>query len=166
MRRAAFYLLAAAVVAADQISKAWAVETLASGRVIPVIPGYLVFNLVHNRGSAFGLIQGGAPVLAVVALVAVALIVYLERRGLTQRILRLAVALQLGGAIGNLIDRARLHYVVDFIELDWKGRNIWPVFNVADMAITVGTALLVGWLLWGGKEHPPPVPAVRNDVDT
>lgn len=175
MRRATFYLLAAAVVGLDQLTKAWAADALAGGREIPVIPGYLVLSLVHNRGSAFGMFQGGAVALAVVALFAIGLIVYIEHRGLSGWAVRTAVALQLGGAVGNLIDRVRFQYVIDFIELDWKGRNIWPVFNLADMAITAGTAILVLWLLRtdGGAPDvvttPPPsapLPHGERKADT
>jgi signal peptidase II len=152
----AFYLLALVVLVVDQWTKHLAVQALADGRVIPLIPGYLVLNLVHNEGSAFGLFQGGAAALAIVSVVAVGVIVWIERRGLPGIALRVAVALQLGGAVGNFIDRARLRYVIDFIEIDWRGRNIWPVFNIADSAITVGTILLVIWL-WR-SESPTPKP--------
>lgn len=144
---AAFYLLALLILGLDQWTKRLAVAALAGGRVVPIIPDYLVLNLVHNQGSAFGLFQGGAAALAVVGLVAIGIIVWIERRGLPGALLRIAVSLQLGGALGNLLDRLRFGYVIDFIELDWKGHNIWPVFNIADSAITIGTILLVIWLL-------------------
>jgi signal peptidase II len=143
-----------AVLALDQWTKSLAVSALADGRTVPLIPGYLVLNLVHNEGSAFGLIPRGAPVLAVFSVIAVAVIVWIERRGLPGVLVRVAVALQLGGALGNFVDRAHLRYVIDFIELDWKGRNVWPVFNLADSAITVGTVLLMIWLWRSEQNHP------------
>jgi signal peptidase II len=165
MRRAAFYLIAALVVALDQVAKAWALAALSGGRTVSLIPGTLVLNLVHNRGSAFGMFQGGAVALALVAAVAIGLMIWIERRGLASGWLRVAVAMQLGGAIGNFIDRVRFQYVVDFIELDWKGRNIWPVFNVADMAITTGTVILVLWLLRAETSRQPASP-LRGEPGT
>jgi len=151
-----FYLLALVVLALDQWTKHLAVAALDGGRVIPVVPGYIVLNLVHNQGSAFGLFQGGAAALAVVGVIAIGIIVWIERRGLPGVALRVAVALQLGGALGNLVDRVRFQYVIDFVELQWEGRNIWPVFNVADSAITVGTILLVLWILRGEESGAAP----------
>lgn len=151
-KRALFYAVALAVVILDRVTKIWAASALANGNAIDVIPGLLKFNLVYNYGSAFGIVQNGAVLLAVLAACAIAVMVWVERRGLPGNVARLAVALQLGGAIGNLIDRLRLGYVVDFVQLDWRGRNIWPVFNVADSAITVG-AILLAWWLWNREKH-------------
>ncbi|HEY3266171.1 MAG TPA: signal peptidase II [Armatimonadota bacterium] len=149
-RRLLFYILALAVVALDRLTKVWAVQALSGERFVALVPGTLLLNLVHNRGSAFGLLQGGAALLAAAAVVAIGAMVWLERRGLPGRAITVALALLLGGALGNLIDRVTLGYVVDFIELDWHGRNVWPVFNVADSAITVGTCILIIWL-WRDK---------------
>ena len=146
MKRFVFYLLALVVLAVDGLTKSWASHALAGGQSIPVIPGYLTLSLVHNQGSAFGIVRQGSAVLAAIALIAIGFMVYIERRGLPDRLIRAVIALQLGGALGNFVDRARLGYVIDFIELDWRGRNVWPVFNLADSAITVGTILLIWWL--------------------
>lgn len=157
MKRSAFYLLAFVVLATDHLSKSWAISALAGGRSVSVIRGYLTLSLVYNQGSAFGIVRQGSAVLAAVAVVAIGFMLYIERHGLPDRMVRAAVALQLGGALGNFFDRARLGYVIDFIELDWRGRNVWPVFNIADSAITVGTILLIWWL-WQSQapEHREP----------
>ncbi|HEY3411615.1 MAG TPA: signal peptidase II [Armatimonadota bacterium] len=146
MKRFAFYILALVVLAFDGLTKSWALSTLAGGRNLSVIPGYVSLSVVYNRGSAFGIVRQGSAALAVIALIAIGFMVYIERRGLPDRLARAAIALQLGGALGNFADRARFGYVIDFIELDWRGKNIWPVFNIADSAITVGTILLIWWL--------------------
>lgn len=151
-------MLAVFVVALDWLTKTWAQRALAGGNTVAVVPGYVHLSLVLNRGSAFGIVRQGSAILAAIALVAIALMIYVERRGLPHGVVRVAVALQLGGALGNLADRVRLGYVVDFVELDWRGRNIWPVFNVADSAITIGTVLLIYWL-WRMDHQPKARPA-------
>lgn len=147
MRRAAFYILAILVVALDRLTKVWAVNALESGNTISIVPGYLKLCLVLNHGSAFGIVRSGSAGLALLAAIAIGVMVWVERKGLPNRLVTLAVALELGGALGNLSDRLHFGHVVDFIELDWRGQNIWPVFNLADSAITVG-AILLCWWLW------------------
>ncbi|HOC31994.1 MAG TPA: signal peptidase II [Armatimonadota bacterium] len=135
-------LVALVVVLLDQASKRWAVDALAGGDVTPVVPGYLVFSFVRNTGSAFGMFTGSAPTLAAIAVAVVVLLVYSIIKG-NGRIGHPAVlGLLLGGVVGNLIDRVSLGYVVDFVELQWRGHSIWPVFNIADSAITVGAVIL------------------------
>jgi len=144
--------------AADQASKVWAVRSLPLYEFREIVPGY--FGLVHvqNRGVAFSLLANLDPrwvhpflILAtVLAMGAVlAYIAYLPCRGAAP----VGLGLILGGAIGNLIDRARLGYVVDFLDLYWRGHH-WPTFNVADVGITVGVALLVIDMVSSPKEPP------------
>jgi signal peptidase II len=144
---------AAAVVAADQATKTWALHRLSSGPIHVVWKLDLVLS--HNSGSAFGLAQGWAPVLTALAgLVVVALLAVL--RGVRSRPMSLALGLVLGGALGNLSDRVlRGHHgaVVDFIAL-----HFWPTFNVADSCIVVGVVLALV-LSWGDERRraqPPP----------
>lgn len=146
MRRSAFYILAIVVVALDRISKIWALRALDSGNSVSIAPGYLKLSLVLNHGSAFGIIRNGSAGLAILATIAIGVMLWVERKGLPNRLVTLAVALELGGALGNLSDRIHFGHVVDFIELDWHGQNIWPVFNLADSAITLGAILLCVWL--------------------
>src|SRR5690606_41309353 len=108
MTRKTFYGAALGVLAADQVSKIWAVSALSDGGTVPVVPGCLVFHLVHNRGAAFGLFPSGTVALIVVAALAAALLLWTERRGLPGPLWALALGLELGGAVGNLIDRLRL----------------------------------------------------------
>jgi signal peptidase II len=101
---------------------------------------FLAFEYVENRGAAFGLLAGQTLLLALAAVVAtLILLTGLARATATSRLVSIGLALVVGGALGNLIDRVRLGYVVDFLAV-----GIWPKFNVADCAITIGL-LLLGW---------------------
>jgi len=130
------------VIVADQLTKTWAVNALTDGRVIHVI-WTLQFSLGFNSGMAFSKGQGLGTLIGVIALIAVAVLLVSLRRT-TSTLSSLGVALVCGGAAGNVIDRlfrddAWLRgSVVDFIDLQW-----WPVFNIADAAITVGAVLLL-----------------------
>lgn len=152
--------------AADQASKVWAIRSLPLFEPRVVVPGF--FDLVHvrNTGVAFSLLSTLdhrwvhpflilATVLAMGAVLAY--IAYLPCRGTAP----VGLGLILGGAIGNLIDRARLGYVVDFIDLHWRGHH-WPTFNVADIGISVGVALLVIDMVFSPKE---PADASRPAAD-
>ncbi|MFY8149688.1 MAG: signal peptidase II [Prochlorococcaceae cyanobacterium] len=135
-RRQLFALAAAVVlVAVDQLSKHWAVNQLADGRVQPLIPGLLQLRLAYNTGAAFSLFTGATWALGVVSLlVAIGLVVWLlsqPRMGAWQMA---GAAVLLGGAAGNGIDRWRLRAVVDFLEFVPVS---FPVFNLADVAINV-----------------------------
>jgi signal peptidase II len=135
-------VVAAVVVVVDQSTKWWALQALDGARTIDVV-GSLRLRLLFNRGTAFGLGSRFGPLIAVLAVVVVAV---LARAGsaLRGRAARMSLGLVLGGAVGNLIDRLVRDgtgflggAVVDFLDLQW-----WPVFNVADMAITGGAVLL------------------------
>lgn len=142
--------------AADQASKIWAVRNLPLFELREVVPGF--FGLVHvrNTGVAFSLLSNLdsrwvhpflilATVLAMGAVLAY--IAFLPCRGAAP----VGLGLILGGAIGNLIDRARLGYVVDFLDLYWRNHH-WPTFNVADVGISVGVALLLIDMVVSPKE--------------
>ncbi|HVM67847.1 MAG TPA: signal peptidase II [Acidimicrobiales bacterium] len=128
--------VAAAVVVVDQLTKTWALHHLRDG------PRHVVwtlrFNLTFNTGIAFSQASGSTAVVTVIALVVVALLLVIARRtggALTGVVLGLVI----GGAVGNLLDRLVRHHggaVIDFIDLQW-----WPVFNVADAAITIGVVI-------------------------
>lgn len=137
-----FLGLAAAVVVADQLSKAWVVGRLAPGQSIDVADGLL--RIVHgqNDGGLFGLFGGQAPVFAVVSIGVVALIVAYEARAGRSLLVTVALGLLLGGAIGNLVDRVRIGYVVDFVDAG-IGTVRWYTFNVADAAISCSILLLL-----------------------
>lgn len=130
--------IAAAVVAVDQATKTWALNALADGP--RHVLGTLQLNLSFNPGAAFGVGKGLGPWILVGGIL---VMLYLARysRHMTGWVPTLAIGLVLGGAAGNLVDRLfRGHggAVVDFIDLQW-----WPIFNVADMAISIGAVLLI-----------------------
>ena len=137
-----FYWLIAVVVAVDQATKILALQKLSPDISVSVIPRVLDFTLVMNRGVAFGLFsQHRVILLGVITLsliVLAVLLFYLRKKNPSKtRSLDLwAFSLILGGAIGNWIDRLRFSAVVDFIDF-----RVWPVFNVADIAISVGVGL-------------------------
>jgi signal peptidase II len=130
------------VVALDQVSKAWAVGTLSDGP-ISIIGSDVELHLSRNSGSAFSLFRGFTPLLAVMAVV-IAFVLARAVRHAEDRVTLASLALVLGGALGNLADRAfrgpgfLSGRVVDFVKLD-----SWPTFNVADSAITVGAVALI-----------------------
>jgi signal peptidase II len=154
-------LLAGAIVVLDQITKALALERLALGVPVPIVEGLLSLTLVLNPGLAFGLL-GGVPsgwrwIVAALSLVALAVLARVALRVLPDGgwAGRLAIGLIFGGAVGNLIDRARFGAVVDFVDVHWRGWH-WPAFNVADAAITVGAALMLFDGLRSRAERPNP----------
>lgn len=159
MNSRAFYRVALVVFALDQASKIVAHRGLSGGPEIPLISGYLALAYAENCGAAFGTFQNAAPILVFVSMAALGFIVALERRGRMGRLESLALALLLGGAAGNLTDRLRLGFVVDFISLQWKGRHVWPIFNVADTALTVGATILLARLLLGTSRRSATEPA-------
>ncbi len=149
-----FLGLASVVVLLDQLTKAWLASFLAPGQSVNVL-GDLV-RLVHaqNNGGLFGLLRGQALPFALISLVVVGFIVaYHARSGLS-----ITLGLLLGGALGNLIDRLRLGYVVDFVDAGIDGLR-WYTFNVADAAISVAILLLLAASIWPSVAHRMPAHA-------
>ncbi len=140
------WLIAAGLLVADQWTK-WLVATrMPPADSVALIPGIVHLTFVQNTGMAFGLFRGFPGLFAMLALgVAAWIAVELVRPVLVEPAMQWALALILGGAVGNLIDRVRLGYVIDFLDL-----RVWPVFNLADSAITIGVALL----LWQTLRKP------------
>lgn len=135
-----FFVPAALVVLLDQVSKQifWR-----NGQNYDLIDGYLHITLVKNAGAAFGVFQGGRLFFVIASIVAAVLITWVALRLPREDVLRrLYLGLILGGAVGNLIDRVLFGEVIDFLQIGFRG-HYWPVFNVADMAVTIGAVLLV-----------------------
>jgi len=139
--------VAAAVLTLDVATKVWAVASL-SDREIETLGGLVVLHEQRNPGAAFSL-AGGATVLFSVIAIGIAVVIVRTARKITSNAWAVTLGLLLGGALGNLADRLlrapgplRGH-VVDFIDLHWHGESVWPVFNVADMAIVAGGALVL-----------------------
>ena len=148
---------AAALYLADQATKAWAVKSLRFGEDRTVVSGFLDFVYTENPGIAFGQLQEGGPfgrwlLVILAALAAVAVGYYFFRTARNDDRILGACALLLAGIVGNLTDRVRLGYVVDFIVVH-VGSFHWPTFNIADASICLGAALLAFDLIFEGRRQ-------------
>ena len=137
--------LSAAIIVTDQLTKWLVLARFRVGERLPVIDGFFDLVLAFNPGAAFSFLSDASGwqrylFIALALSVSVALVVFLRRPGNTQ--LHLGLALILGGAIGNVIDRIFIGQVVDFL-LVYRGSWSWPAFNIADSAITIGAGLLI-----------------------
>ncbi|HLZ34541.1 MAG TPA: signal peptidase II [Nitrospira sp.] len=165
MSRALRYLLLAligvAVVAVDQITKLWIMESMRLHESIPIIPNLFSLTYIRNPGAAFGLLAGSSNAFRMVffgvtSLFALALLgTILVRLPEKDWIGQLSIAGILGGAIGNLIDRLRFGEVIDFLDVYFEAYH-WPAFNVADSAISVGVVCLIIHFAFERKETPHP----------
>lgn len=148
--------VALSVVILDQLTKAMVRPSLALHQSVEVIPGFLDLTRVHNTGAAFGMLNDmdfpmKTLVLSAVALIALGAVAwYAATVPLTDRLARIGVAGVLGGAIGNLIDRAKDGYVLDFVDAYFGTWHFWA-FNVADAAITIGVILMILDMLGLGR---------------
>ena len=139
-----FYLTAAVALLLDQLTKVGIVAALALGHSQPLVDGFFHLTYVQNTGAAFSLFAGHPEKLGLFAVaVALGLMVYQWRARPRNLTLVLAMGLFLGGALGNGLDRLLLGYVRDMFELQWHGQNIFPIFNVADIAVNVAAGLFV-----------------------
>ncbi|HWS76127.1 MAG TPA: signal peptidase II [Quisquiliibacterium sp.] len=138
--------LAVVVVLLDQLTKWLVTRSFSFAQRRPVIDGFFDLTLVYNKGAAFSFLAGAGGwqrwFFIGIGVAAALFILYLLWRHGSQRLFALGLALILGGAVGNVIDRVLHGHVVDFVLLHWRGLY-WPAFNVADSAITVGAVLLV-----------------------
>ena len=159
MKRATELAIIGSVIVLDQLTKVVLKRALELHEYRPVLDGFLSISHVRNRGAAFGILSEAGlpyqgPLLSLVSLLALgAIAVYSLRLPREARLPRLALALVLGGAIGNLIDRIRFGYVVDFIHVYYR-QHVWPDFNLADSAISVGVVLLVLDMLRSPRREP------------
>jgi signal peptidase II len=155
--------VAVTVVILDQITKAMIRPSLALHQSIEIIPGFLDLTRVHNTGAAFGMLNAvefpmKALVLSLVAIVALSGVAwYAVTVPLADRLARIGVASVLGGAIGNLIDRATAGYVLDFVDAYWGNWHFWA-FNVADAAISIGVVFMILDMLGVGRRSESRAP--------
>ena len=144
---ATFLGIAGLIVVVDQLTKAWLVSLLAPGQSVDVVGDLVRLVNSQNNGGLFGLLRGQALPFGLVSLVVVALIVIYHGRAGGSRYMSITLGLLLGGALGNLIDRLRLNYVVDFVDAG-IGSLRWYTFNVADAAISFAVLLLLAASIW------------------
>jgi len=152
--------VAIAVLALDQVTKSLVRQHLSLNQptmLIPSLDRLFTFRHVQNTGAAFGLFPGGATVfMGIAVLVVIGIIVYLGRLERPAAVMRVALGMMLGGALGNLVDRLTQDgAVTDFIDFRW-----FPIFNLADASITVGTILLAWYLLF---REPAQAAAAQED---
>ncbi|HZX45017.1 MAG TPA: signal peptidase II [Candidatus Nanoarchaeia archaeon] len=133
-----FALIAFSLVILDQLTKLLVVRSIGLHQKIDLIPNFLSFTYVQNTGAGFGILQGQNLLLAFIALIIIGLILFYIKNILANRYYTICFALIFSGALGNLTDRIFRGYVVDFVNL-----AIWPAFNVADSAISIGAVLLI-----------------------
>jgi signal peptidase II len=147
-RRPYLFLISALVILFDRLTKNWIIHRIRPGYDIPVIPGFFRLTHVLNTGAAFSLLENAPPNAVRLGLIAFSIaaalivIVLLWRTGRTLSLTSVALALILGGALGNLYDRIRFHHVVDFLAVKIYHYN-YPDFNVADSCIVIGASLLL-----------------------
>lgn len=136
--RPCIFLTAALVFITDRLTKYFVIKSLSSGQSIKIIPNIFHFTLVLNDGVAFGLLRDYAAFFVIFSFAVIAgmLLIIIKKPRLDMPF-AVSLALILGGASGNLVDRLKFGHVIDFIDF-----RIWPVFNIADSAISVGVALL------------------------
>jgi signal peptidase II len=148
----------ALIVAVDQLTKAIVRQVLPLGESRSIVPEFLDLTHVHNTGAAFGLLNAvdfpykPIVMIAIAAIALVAIAAYATQLGFHERMARFGLALILGGAFGNLIDRAVAGYVVDFVDVYWGSTHFWA-FNVADSAITIGAILVLLDMIGIGRRH-------------
>ncbi len=136
----------------DRVTKMWAVSNLAKGKDVVIINNFFSLSYLENRGAAFGIFQGRAFLLSLVTVVVVLLMFfYLIRYKPKSFILKVSLALIISGAIGNLIDRLKYKYVVDFICFHYKDIYSFPTFNFADIFVVIGLFLLAIFIIKDGE---------------
>lgn len=138
-------LIVAPLLILDQLTKFFVSRSLGLNESVAIIRGVFHITLVHNRGAAFGILKNQLLLFIATSVVAVGLIFASLKKHASPKVTveKIALNLILAGALGNLIDRVRYGYVIDFLDL-----RIWPVFNVADSAITIGATMLVCAIFW------------------
>lgn len=154
LRRRLHFWTIGSIVVLDQVVKFIVDGRLAEFESVVLIPGLLNLTRVHNTGVAYGMLDGvdfagKSVILALVATAAlIGLAMYAAALAEDQRLTRAGLSFVIGGAAGNLIDRVRFGYVLDFVDVYWNGWHFWA-FNVADAAISVGVALMILDILLG-----------------
>ncbi len=149
MARTRYFSLALILLVVDQLTKWWVFSTLEYADPKALIGNVIRLTRVHNNGGALGIFPGGGIVFLVVSgIVSFILFLILLTMQINSRLIKTGMAFVLAGALGNLVDRIRWTYVLDFFEI--RG---FPIFNVADACITVGAVLIILSILFGGERN-------------
>ena len=137
--------IVSSVIFLDQLSKFFAIRTLQLNTPVILIKNFLYITLAHNRGAAFGILKNQLFLFVAISFSAILFILLRLKNKKDPFLFKLSLSLILAGSVGNLIDRLRFGYVIDFLDF-----RIWPIFNLADSALTIG-ALLLSWELLFNK---------------
>lgn len=141
-----YYIIAMILIGLDQLSKYLTVQEIALGEVVSLVPNVLSLTYIRNSGAAWSILEDQMIFFYVITVVVVgALIYFLHTEGKKSPIASTGIAFIMGGAIGNFIDRLHLKYVIDMIRLEFVN---FPIFNVADMALTIGVIILIGYIVY------------------
>lgn len=141
-----YYIIAMILIGLDQLSKYLTVQEIALGEVVSLVPNVLSLTYIRNSGAAWSILEDQMIFFYVITIVVVgALIYFLHTEGKKSPIASTGIAFIMGGAIGNFIDRLHLKYVIDMIRLEFIN---FPIFNVADMALTIGVIILIGYIVY------------------
>ncbi|MFH1686256.1 MAG: signal peptidase II [bacterium] len=165
-------IIIAVIILADQVTKLWAVSALTGGPSVSVWGEFFMLTLVYNQGGALGTSFGSPTYYLIASPLILLFVLYYIYSHAHIRTIALALAFVAGGAIGNIIDRIRLGYVIDFLDFDFFDISLggwrierWWAFNIADAAISCAIVFLIVWLLTAGRpkeyasEQTPPVEA-------
>lgn len=145
-----YLLFSGVIIGLDQLMKFWTVENFFIGQEQSLIPNVFSLTYLQNTGGAFSLLEGQRIFFIIISIVAVIVVVsFLHKYLKESKWLTIGLSLFLAGAIGNFIDRFRLGYVVDMFQLDFVR---FPIFNIADMALTIGVALIIIYLFLDERE--------------
>ncbi|MEG0748683.1 MAG: signal peptidase II [Carnobacterium sp.] len=146
-----YYVLAAVIIGVDQWTKYLTVAHIDLYEVVEVIPGVLSWMYIRNTGAAWSILEGKMWFFYLVTIVVVGVVVvYLQKYGKNSRLLSIALAFILAGSIGNFIDRLRAEYVIDMVRLEFIN---FPIFNVADMALSIGVVLMILYVFLDEKKQ-------------
>lgn len=144
-------LVAGIIITLDQLTKEWVrtnIPKFSSMIPIPALGEYFVFEHVDNYGAAFGILQNQGSLFVVIAVVvAIAILVYVRYLPTEQTFVRFLLGLQLGGAVGNLVDRINQGFVTDFVKMGIPGVYYWPNYNIADSSIVIGVIALGAYIM-------------------
>ena len=140
-------------IVADQLTKFWAADVLRNGESIKIIGNFLRFTYAENRGAAFSILQNQRIFFLVITVIMLIIlgVIYFKNKNMS-KLSKLSIAMIAGGAIGNFIDRLRLGYVIDFIDVRFGSFYDFPVFNIADSVVVCGTILMIILILFNKFE--------------
>lgn len=144
------YIIFILIIVLDQLTKYGAIRYLKGNKPLVIIEDFLEFNYIENFGAAFGILQNRRIFFVLITLIVIIIIIFFLKRNICclNKSIKISLVMLMAGAIGNLIDRVRFGYVVDFISIKFKNGYEFPIFNIADSFIVISTILIVYMILF------------------